>query len=422
MNAPRDLERDLTRWMAAVVPTQAPDELVPSIVARTRSTRPRPGWLARLLEPPMQTQLSLKRYFGTGRSQRLIVAGLLIIALVAGGIVVGSQLLRQRALPAPFGVAGNGLIAVTLTVSSPDGAIVLMEPDGSNQRPLALPFSGLSQPSFSRDGTRLAAWATPNPAFPARKSLIVANVDGSGALELDATNLVTEPGNRIAWSPDDRRLAYSGSGDHSFVADIETRSVREIGTDESIKHRKDPAWAPDGRLAYQCTTADGVLHLCLMSADFQIERILETSPGTEFGFQLPSWSHDGRSIAYQIDDTIDHGGVAEGYDVATIDVATGAERVLTQGVRDAIFPVWSPDDEHVLFLTEAGPGVVRSDGSGLQLFKDGGCAGFEPSPDGAFITCVIGDRVMLYPIGAGQPKVIQLASPAELGSWQRLAH
>jgi hypothetical protein len=35
---------------------------------------------------------------------------------------------------------------------------------------------------------------------------------------------------------------------------------------------------------------------------------------------------------------------------------------------------------------------------------------------------VIGDRVILYPIGAGQPKVIQLTSPAELGSWQRLAH
>ena len=50
MNAPYDVERDMTRWMAEVVPTRAPDNLAPSIVARTRSMRPRPGWLARLLD------------------------------------------------------------------------------------------------------------------------------------------------------------------------------------------------------------------------------------------------------------------------------------------------------------------------------------------------------------------------------------
>ena len=96
MNAPYDIEHDLTRWMAAVVPTRAPDNLAPSIVAVTRSMRPRPGWLARLLEPPMQTQLSLRDYFGLGRSPRLILVGLLILALTVGGIVVGSQLLRER--------------------------------------------------------------------------------------------------------------------------------------------------------------------------------------------------------------------------------------------------------------------------------------------------------------------------------------
>ena len=296
-----------------------------------------------------------------------------------------------------------------------------MSPDGSNMRRLELPFSGITGTSFSRDGTRLAAWATPDPGRGSQKSLIVANADGSGAFEVDRANLVTGPGRRIAWSPDDRRVAFSGSGDQLFVADIDARTVRQIGRDESIENRKDPAWAPDGRLAFRCTTPDFVLHLCVMSADFQNEQILETSRGTEFAFQVPSWSHDGSSIAYQVDDAIDPPpGTGFGWDVATIDVATGVERVLTRNFAPhTILPVWSPDDRHVLFTTASGPGVVRSDGTGLEVFA-GPCNWIEPSPDGVFVTCLMSDQVVLYPIAGGQPTVIELGSPAEFLTWQRL--
>jgi Tol biopolymer transport system component len=416
MNAPHDLERDLTRWMDAVVPRQAPDNIAPMVVARTRSIRPRPGWLARLREPPMQTQLSIRRYLTFGRSPRLVLLGLLIIALVVGGVIVGSQLVQQRPLPPPFGLAGNGLLAVEI-----DGSIIVMSPDGSNQRQLDLPFSGVSGPSFSRDGTRLAAWATPDPLNAHRKSLIVANADGSGAFDVDRTNLVDDPGYRIAWSPDDRRLAFSANH-RMFVADIDERTVSEIGQDDAIQFRSDPAWAPDGRLAYRCTAA-GLLHLCVMSADFQTEQILQTSPGTEFAFQAPSWSHDGSSIAYQVDDKIDpQPDPGFGWDVATIDVATGVERILTRGFGPhTILPVWSPDDQHVLFFTGDGPGVVRADGTGLRVFT-GSCNWSEPSPDGAFVTCVRSDQVLLYPVAGGQPTVIELEGQATFVNWQRLGH
>ena len=418
MNASHDIERDLARWMEVVAPSRAPDNLAPSIVDRTGSLRPRPGWLARLKEPSMQTQISLRNYFGFGRSPRLILIALLILVLTVGGIVVGSQLLRQRPLPPPFGLAGNGLLA-----SNIDGEIVLIEPDGTNVQRLVLPFEGVTGTSFSRDGTRIAAWATPNPGRGSQKSLIVANADGSGAFAIDPTKLVGSPGFRIAWSPDDRRLAFSGSGDRLFVADIDARSVRELRPDQSITSRKDPAWAPDGRLAFRCLTTDGVLHLCLMSADFQSEQILQTSPGTEWAFHGPSWSHDGTAIAYQVDDTIDHGSTDPGYDVATIDVTTGTERILTRGLADhAILPIWSPDDRHLLFQTPSGPGVVRSDGTGLRLFGQS-CGWIEPSPDGAFATCASGNQVVLYPIeGGGQPTVIEVGGPVDFVNWQRVAN
>jgi Tol biopolymer transport system component len=416
MNAPYDIERDLTRWMAAVVPTRAPDNLAPSIVTRTRSIRPNPAWLARLKEPPMQTQLSLRNYLGFGRSLRPILVAVLILALVAGGIIVGSRLLRQQSLPPPFGLAGNGVLA-----SHVDGEIVLMEPDGSNVRRLELPFEGITGTSFSRDGTRIAAWSSPVAGAGSQKSLIVANADGSGAFEVDRTKLIGDPGFRIAWSSDDRRVAFSGSGDRLFVADLDARTVSEIGRDASIMFRKDPAWAPDGRLTYRCTTTEGVLHLCLMSPDFQVEQILATSPGTDWAFQAPSWSHDGRTIAYQVDDEIDHGPTDIGYDVATIDVATGKETILTRGFAPhTIVPVWSPDDRHVLFQTETAPGVVRSDGTDLRVLGDKPCDWIEPSPDGVFVTCSMGDQVVLYPIAGGQPTVLELGGRSEFVNWQRV--
>ena len=365
----------------------------------------------------MQTQLPLRSTLGFGRAPRLILVALLILMLAIGGALVGSQLLRPP-LPSPFGLAGNGLLA-----SEVDGAIVLMEPDGSNVRPLALPFQGVSGTSFSRGGTRLAAWATPVPGRESEKSLFVANVDGSGSFELDPTTLVTAPGFRIAWSPDDQRLAFSGSGDRLFVADVAARTIRELGLDGSITFRKDPAWAPDGRLAYRCTTADGALHLCVMSADFQDEQILKTSPGTDWAFHAPSWSHDGSSITYQVDDAVDWPASNPGYDVATIDVASGAERILTLGfVPHSILPVWSADDRHIVFLTSDAAAVVRSDGTGLRKLGDRACEWFEPSPDGAVVACQMLGQVVLYPIAGGTPTIIALDGNADSVAWQRVAN
>ena len=230
MNTTHDLERDLTRWMEAVAPTRAPDHVAPGIVARTRAMRPRPRWLARLLEPPMQTQLSLGRALGYGRSLRPILAVLLLVALLAGVVYVGSQLVKQQSLPPPFGVAGNGLIAVEV-----DGAIVTMNPDGSNMRTLALPYRGIEAISFARDGTRFAAFAIPDDqARPNSHLLFVANADGSSAFVVGTEQYGPGPIGRLDWSPDGRRLVFSDDADRMYIVDIETRSSRAVAPDAQI--------------------------------------------------------------------------------------------------------------------------------------------------------------------------------------------
>jgi Tol biopolymer transport system component len=418
MNASHDIERDLTRWMAAVVPTRAPDNLAPSIVTRTRAMRPNPPWLARLKEPPMQTQLSLRNYLGFGRSLRPILVAVLILALVVGGIFVGSRLLRQQSLPPPFGLAGNGLIATDV-----GGTIVVMRPDGSDARQLELPFDGIARMTFSRDGTRLAAWWTPNPVIPTQASLMVANADGSAAFEIGTSRQAVDGLSRIDWSPDGRSLAFSNIADRLFVADVDARSLRELGPDERITRRRDPVWSPSGQLAYRCATGDGVLHLCMMDPAFQTERILTTSPGHEWAFQHSSWSHDGKSIAYYVDDVIDQPKSTPGFDVAILEVATGKERVLTRGFAPhTILPVFSPDDGHVLFMTETGAGIVGTDGTGLNVFGRDSCQVVEPSPDGRFVTCLSGKQVVLYPIDGSAPTTLALDRQATSVAWQRVSN
>jgi TolB protein len=98
-------------------------------------------------------------------------------------------------------------------------------------------------------------------------------------------------------------------------------------------------------------------------------RQLTASPALEF---QPSWSPDGRQIAYA-------GGDVEGNGDIYVVNADGTEpRQLTDDPGRAQQPAWSPDGEWILFASdrEGGRGSVflmRPDGSSQQnLTPEGG--------------------------------------------------
>ena len=177
----------------------------------------------------------------------------------------------------------------------------------------------------------------------------MAKVDGSSAFAVGTERYGLGPIGTIDWSPDGRRLAFSDDADRLWVVDIEARSSLEVAPDPGIERRRDPVWAPDGRLAYRCQEGNGDIHLCVMSADLASERILPTSVGTDFAFQHSSWSHDGTRIAYYMNDAIDHPASAPGWDVATINVVTETEQILSVGTPEhLIIPTWTADDRHIV--------------------------------------------------------------------------
>ena len=94
------------------------------------------------------------------------------------------------------------------------------------------------------------------------------------------------------WSPDDRRLAFSGSGDRLYVADIDARTIRVNSdrTSRSSSARIPPGSGRTARLSmHDQRRAAPLRHECGLSgradaADVGRNRVCVHGP---------SWSHDG---------------------------------------------------------------------------------------------------------------------------------
>ena len=99
MTSQQSLERLVAGWMADQPPVASDAELIDRVVATTARQRPRPRWLALLLETPMRTHARVTVGSPTGRMA--LVVALLILGLLAA-VGVGSFLLQRQPQPADW--------------------------------------------------------------------------------------------------------------------------------------------------------------------------------------------------------------------------------------------------------------------------------------------------------------------------------
>lgn len=241
-------------------------------------------------------------------------------------------------IPRGFEIAFNGRCGD----SAGTGDICLMNAEGSDLRKLRA--GPAWAPEWSPDAG-LIAFQTDNG------DIQLMNADGSGSRNLGAR------GSFPSWSPDGGRLAFNWACDAQFggacVSPDGTQNdcgpecgIGVVAPDGTGVRRLGngiwPDWGPDGRIIFTDGTPVGPCHyrsfgrgedqlactlpVWVMNADGSGRTRLPVDRAIS-----PTWSHDGRRIAYYT--TID------GVFIANSD-GTGIAKVAPAGFQD---PSWSPD-------------------------------------------------------------------------------
>ncbi|MFE1772444.1 amidohydrolase family protein [Streptomyces sp. NPDC059008] len=221
------------------------------------------------------------------------------------------------------------------------------------------PVRGVHLPALSPDGRKVA--------FAALNSLWVAPTSGGGAprriVRADATRYVLAP----SWSRDGRALLYADDRDGLFAVrrrDVASGEETVLATGGRVQ----PALSPDGgRLA----ALDMSGNLVLRTLSDGEERVLAAPMGAGGLPGRPSWSPDGRYLAYCDRNRLNR-RFREGYNVIrVVDTETGADRLFALAEHVSISdrydsgPVWSPDGRWMALIAESALWVlpVRPDGA-----------------------------------------------------------
>src|SRR4051812_44382626 len=115
--------------------------------------------------------------------------------------------------------------------------------------------------------------------------------------------------------------------------------IRQLTTTPSASNLR-PTWSPDGkRVAYQ-SDKDGSFHIYVMNADGTDTK--QISSGKDIDDRHPAWSPDGNAVAVD-------SGDATHREIWIIDIASQRRTQVTKTGAIATFPSWSPDGKRLAF-------------------------------------------------------------------------
>ena len=266
-----------------------------------------------------------------------------------------------------------------------DGAIWAARSDGSGAHALVAPppHTGLAEPRWSPDGTRLAY--TSSPSENASQIMVFDGAVARAVMPLKRKELDGSP----AWSPDGTKLAFGRIGgarprdwaSSIVVRDLATGAERVLARVRVLPRLSSvsvPRWSPDGRqIAYTLTQLN-------RHARFRPQiRVVGAEGGRSRRLvadgQQAVWSPDGRRLAFI--STHDRHGLRCGSDecwyageLYTADSSGHGLVRLTRTEGDELLPEWSPDGSRILFTSDQSLPSENADASeAYSVAADGSC-------------------------------------------------
>jgi TolB protein len=289
-----------------------------------------------------------------GRILSMALAGALVLGACSGG----SDREQPQDHPSPStaaseapGVSGGDRSSLSGRIAFDNHEDVwTINADGTDLTRLTHSPAFEFDPSWSPDGTQIAYRSDRGD----ESEIWIMNADGTGQRRLAA-------GLSPAWSPDGLSIAYASPGDIPCPPGRGPRctGISIMNADGSGQHRvphtdggEYPSWSPDGkRIAFNSNlSGDHLMYI----VDVDGSHVVDLSRVGE-GWQV-DWSPDGRSILFT-----SHRDHPDNYtDVYEMRPDGSAVRRLTH--NRAYTPAWSPDGDSIV-LSAPGLFIMDPDGS-----------------------------------------------------------